>query len=117
MKNITIIFIALLVSGCSIKNWDRHDQLLFTSFSVLHTVDILQTREIMKDDNGYDETNPCLGGLGRDEATAAMVLGYGVVYLAAEYIPEWRTEILTGFNVISGVCVINNATIGVGLSF
>ena len=119
MKQATIIFaIVILLTGCAgIQKWDKKDQILFGTFAGIHTVDIFQTREIMIDGNGYKELNPILDGLSRDQATAAMIGGYALVYLAAEYIPRWRTEILIGFTALSGVCVINNFNNGFGLKF
>ena len=66
------------------------------------------------DGNGYKELNPILDGLSRDQAAAARIGGYALVYLAAEYIPKWRTPILIGVNAMSGVCVINNFNKGIG---
>ena len=119
VKYFIIVFLVIVnCIGCAnFKKWERKDQVLFGSFMVLHSVDILQTRKIMEDNNEFSEENPCLDSFGRDGATAAMILGYGVVYLAAEYIPKWRTEILTGANIVSGICVIRNESIGVGVLF
>ena len=119
MENkIKIALILILLTGCAgIQKWDKKDQILFASFTALHTVDLLQTREIMREDNGYEESNPCLDGLGRDGATVAMLLGYPMVYLIANYIPTYRTPILVGFNVLTGICVINNHSIGVRIRF
>jgi len=120
MKQATIILIVILLTGCAHKpfdGWNTRDKILFGSFAVLKTVDILQTRELMKDGNGYEEKNPCLDGLGRDGATVAMVGGYFVAYLLANYVPKWRTPILVVFNVTTGLCVINNHSIGVRIRF
>ena len=115
MKHLPTILIILLLTGCAgIQKWDKHDQILFASWAGINTVDIFQTREIMLDNNGYKELNPILDGLSRDQATAAMIGGYALVYFAAEYIPRWRTEILIGFTALSGVCVINNFNNGFG---
>ena len=121
MKNLTIIstiILSILLTGCAhFDGWNTRDKILFGTFTALHTVDLLQTREIMKDDNGYHECNPVLDGLGRDGATAAMVLAYPIVYMLANYIPKYRTPILIIVNAMSGICVINNHSIGVRIKF
>ena len=119
MKNRLIISILILMlTGCAhLSGWSTRDKVLLGTWSALHTVDLLQTREIMKDDNGYHECNPVLENLGRDGATAAMVLAYPAVYLLANYIPKYRTHILTFFNITTGACVINNHSIGVRIRF
>ena len=117
MKHLPIILIVILLTGCAFNGWSTKDKILFGTFTALHTVDLLQTREIMREDNGYRESNPCLDGLGRDGATVAMLLGYPMVYLIANYIPTYRTPILVGFNVLTGICVINNHSIGVRIRF
>ena len=117
MKHTLIILCILFISGCGIKNWNKRDQILYGTYATLHTVDIFQTRYIKEPGSGYNELNPMLDGVGQNEATAIMVGGYLVTYLLAEYIPSWRTEILIGSNVLSGICVVNNHSIGVGFEF
>ena len=117
MKTLTTILIILLTGCAHFDDWNTRDKVLFGTFTALHTVDLLQTREIMKDDNGYHECNPVLDNLGRDGAMAAMVLAYPAVYLLANYIPKYRTHILTFFNITTSACVINNHSIGVRIRF
>ena len=71
----------------------------------------------MSDNSGYTEMNPFLDGLGRNGATVAMIGGYGLVYVLANYIPKWRTSILMGTTAAAGYCVINNHSIGVRIEF
>ena len=77
MKLRHLLIIVFLIAGCAhLDGWNTRDKVLLGTWSALHTVDLLQTREIMQDENGYYERNPVLDNLGRDGATAAMVLAY-----------------------------------------
>ena len=120
MKHLTTLIILIMLTGCAhhpLEGWDTKDKVLLGTFAALHTVDLFQTREIQRDNNGYYEMNPLYDGLTRDQTTAAMLAGYGLLYLAANYIPKYRTPILVGANIVSGVCVINNHSIGVSIKF
>jgi len=76
-------------------------------------VETIQTREILSNDE-YKELNPIIKNMSPDEATAAIALTYGGMYLLVDKIlPEYRTEIIMFLGIISIACVTNNFSIGV----
>ena len=118
MKTLTISFLIILLAGCAnFKNWFRTDQILFTSFTALNVADILQTREAMKDGNGFKEGNQFLDGLGPDGATAVKLGFNGLVYYGMDKNPELRTPGLIILNVLMGACVVHNHNVGVRIKF
>ena len=119
MKHLPIILIilTLLLTGCAFKDWSRTDKILFTTFTALNITDILQTREAMKDGNGFREGNPLLEGLGSDGATAFKLGFNGVAYYALDKYPNCRTPGLIALNILMGVCVIHNHSVGVRIKF
>ena len=73
----------------------------------------MQTREILSNDE-YKELNPIIRNMSPDEATVAIALTYGGMYLLVDKIlPEYRTEIIMFLGIISIACVTSNFSIGV----
>jgi len=79
--------------------------------------DILQTREAMKDGNGFREGNPILEGLGPDGATVFKLGFNGLAYYALDKYPNARTPGLIALNILAGVCVVHNHSIGLRIKF
>ena len=102
---ITILFL----QGCA---WGNVDRALFATYTVANTIDIFQTREILSNDN-YVERNPIMENMTPNQATAFMVGAMGLTYLLANYIPKYRTLIITVPLVISMACITNNFSIGI----
>ena len=112
MKKLLIII--LLLQGCA---WSNTDRALYTTFAVTHTIDTLQTREILDNDR-FEEINPILKDMDSNEATIAMLAGLGLVYLVADLLPEkYRTPFLFGSTAISVWGVANNFSHGVQFKF
>jgi len=90
---------------------------MMTTYTVFNGVDILQTRYIKSHDE-YDEKNPILNRMGKNEATAVQVATNVIVYYAADALPipyrTWMLGIATGLKI--GVTA-HNASIGVGFEF
>ena len=107
MKKLLIII--LLLQGCA---WNKTDRALFATYTATHTIDIFQTREILSNDN-YTELNPIMEGMTPNQSTLFMVAGYGLVYLLADKIPEYRTWIIAVPLAISIMCVTNNFSVGI----
>ena len=117
MKTLTISILILMLTGCAFKDWSRTDKILFTSFTALNVADLLQTREAMKDGNGFKEGNPFLDGIGPDGATAVKLGFNGLVYYGLDKNPKFRTPGLIMLNVLMGACVVHNHNIGVRIRF
>ena len=105
----------IVCTGCS--GWRTQDKALMATYTVFNTVDILQTRYIKSNDE-YDEKNPILNNMGKNEATAVQVGTNVIIYFAADGLPipyrTWVLGIATGIKV--GVTA-HNASIGVGFKF
>ena len=87
------------------------------TYTAFNGVDILQTRYIKSNDE-YNEKNPVLDKLSKNEATAVQVGTNVIIYFAADALPipyrTWMLGIATGLKI--GVTA-HNASIGVGFKF
>ena len=117
MKKIaSIIIIVLFLQGC-FTGWSKEDRNLYLFFSATHSIDTLQTREILDNPN-RSEMNPILKNMSPNEATITMLAGLGLVYLVADLLPEkYRTPFLFGSTAISVWGVANNFSHGVQFKF
>jgi hypothetical protein len=104
-----LLIIILMLQGCA---WSKTDRALFASYALTHTVDMVQTREILNNDN-YTELNPIMEDMTPNQSTAFMLAGLGLVYLLADNIPKYRTWIIAVPLALSIVCVANNFSVGV----
>ena len=102
-----------MINGCALTKWSKTDKIIFGVNAGFKTIDIMQTREILSNDKYY-ERNPLLKNMTPDEATLTMIGTFGLVYLAADEIPKYRTHILLFSTIVSGVLIFNNFSIGVG---
>lgn len=100
-----------MLNGCFVE-WSKRDKVLFGAMTAFKTIDILQTREALSNDNFY-EINPIMENMTPNQSTAYMVGTWGLVYLLADYIPKYRTLIIMVPLAISAACVMNNFSIGV----
>ncbi|MFX0194562.1 MAG: hypothetical protein ACFFCW_00445 [Candidatus Hodarchaeota archaeon] len=114
MVRYIIITLLLCVNLCGcFSDWKPHQKILAVTYTTANIIDILQTKEIKRDNNGFKECNPVLDSLSRDEATAVQI-GMNLAILGiADYFPKIRTPLLIGGNALSWGCVINNHQIGV----
>ena len=118
---LTLLAAVFMFTGCSsgrfLHKWSRRDKALLASTAVLLTVDALQTKEIIKNDDFY-EKNPVLR-TGNSKIIfpyfALCLLG---IYLAADNMePEDRTLFLGSTTFLELFTVIHNNNIGVGFPF
>ena len=110
MKWILCMIMAMLIfSGCG---WGKSHQIMMGTYIIAHAVDTMQTREI-KSNERWRELNPGLNALSTDQATGVMIFSTGVIYLAAEKFPEYRTWIIGIPMALALACVFNNWQIGV----
>ena len=107
MKKLLIII--LFLQGCA---WSNFDRALFATYAVSNTIDIFQTREILSNDD-YVERNPIMKNMTPNQSTAFMVGAMGLTYLLANYIPKYRTLIITVPLAISMACIMNNFSVGI----
>jgi len=99
------------------KEWDKTDQALMTSYTVINIIDIGQTREIL-DNSRYHELNPVMKDMSPDTATLFMAGTNVVLYYSADWIgDEYRTPLLTVANCIKIGCVGKNISIGLGFGW
>jgi hypothetical protein len=106
-----LLIIIFILQGCA---WSNTDKALFGALTLFKTVDILQTREGISNPN-FHEINPIMENMTPDQATVFMVGTLGLVYLAADNFPDYRTWIIGGALAISAVCVFNNFSVGIRL--
>ena len=104
------ILLTLLCVSCS---WSANHKIMMGTYLTAHAVDIMQTRVIKDDVNNFYEINQGLDGLTRDQATGAMIVSSGVIYLLADNLPEYRTWIIAVPMSLALACVFNNWKIGV----
>jgi len=103
------ILLTLLCVSCS---WSTNHKIMMGTYLTAHAVDIMQTREILSNENYY-ELNPALKNLSPNQATTIMIGSTGVVYLLAETFPQYRTWIIAVPMSLALACVFNNWKIGV----
>jgi len=99
----------MVIPGCS---WSRNHQIMMGTYMSAKTVDILQTRSILSDQDYY-ELNPILKDLSPDQATGMMLISALGVWMIANEFPEYRTWIIGIPMMISLGLVFHNMKIGV----
>lgn len=109
MKWVVLVLVILSVGGCT---WSKNHQIMMGTYVTAHAVDIMQTREIISNENYY-ELNPVLKNLSPNQATITMIGSTGVVYLLAETFPVYRTWIIGIPMTLALVCMFHNWKIGV----
>ena len=102
----------LLTLFCVSCGWNKNHQIMMGTYVIAHAVDTMQTREILSNER-WRELNPGLNALSTDQATGVMIFSTGVIYLAAEKFPEYRTWIIGIPMSLALACVFNNWQIGV----
>jgi len=107
-------FVALL-TGC-FTDWTKADVYRQATWTALHGADWLQTRQIAQHPDQYRETNPILGSH-PSLASVDLYMGAWMVIhplisdvLPPEYRKYWQ-YISIG---VTGGCVLNNLSIGIG---
>jgi hypothetical protein len=99
MKTILMFLILLLSSGCSFTNWDKRDKMLMGAVATLQTIDCIQTRQIVKED---DELNPLIY---KEDVVIPYFIGTTYLYyLIADHFPKYRTGLL---KTITGIQILN----------
>lgn len=108
----TLIILILLCSTVAhAEPWKGKDKALIAGYAVLSAVDAYQTGQI-RDKKGLSEANPLLTGsdgqVDMNKVVGFKFLSLGAVYLLAEYVPRYRTGILSVACGIQGAAVVWN---------
>lgn len=113
-KTLLALLICCVVGCANIGQWKPHDQALWYSNVAFNVIDILQTREILRDDD-YEERNPLI----KNDGSLVLVKGLelGIIYLLADKNEKARTPILIIGNLIVLRTVLRNHQIGVKIGF
>lgn len=81
-------------------------------YTVVHAVDIFQTRAI-KRNNQFEEENFISKNMSANETTIFMITEYGLVYMLADRLPKYRTVIIIAPLALGTICVLHNFSINV----
>lgn len=100
------------------QDWSALDKSLLTAGATLHILDWQQTRYISGHPNEFYEINPLLGKHPSQARVNQYMLGTLVLYpLLADWLPEYRTVILSLWVGSRGIAVHNNYVLGVKLNW
>ena len=107
---VLLIAMCLFVSSPVFAEWDTRDKTLMGSYITLSAIDAYQTSQI--DRKGLSEGNPLLvnadGQVDMGRVIGTKLVALTAVYLLAEYVPKYRTPILSVAVGIQGACVAWN---------
>ena len=105
-KKLIMLFLILFV-GCS---WAKRDAALFSAYTTLNVIDIIQTREIF-DNPAFEETNVILS---KGNYLPLMIGSNILIFFIVDNLPEkYRTYFL---GIITGATtgvVFHNSNIGI----
>jgi|GEM_PF-3307426 len=99
--------------------WSDADITRHAVWTSLYLVDFSQTLKIAREPENYHERNPLIGDHPSEGKVAAMFIGGYIAQTAlvhvlpAAYRP-WAQYVFIG---VSGACVINNFSVGLGIGF
>lgn len=114
-----IVLTTLLVKDCRAGEWARADKALFGAFLALQVVDGLQTYEVTKHPERWEETNSLYGkSPSAERIVAVKVLTSGLVYYMLDKSPSRgrRAALLILDGLYVGV-VAHNHQVGVRINF
>jgi hypothetical protein len=120
MRYVVIVLILVFPAVSSAFDpWSLEDVSRHVVFSQLKLIDCLQTLKIARDQDRYYERNPILGEHPEQWQVAAFFISSYLVETAAVHaMPSswrpWAQYLLIG---VSGACVANNLSIGLGFGF
>lgn len=99
-------------------DWSQMQVALAASAVALQIADLGQTTYISRHADRWYETNPLIGRTPSTGRVRAMMIGSAVgMLVAAHYLPEWRTGILSVWIGVEGFNVLRNAHLGVGIEY
>lgn len=122
MKSIVFVLVIMLCvcpMAQAFDDWSDADLTRHAIFTSLKMIDFSQTLKIAREPEKYYEVNPILGSHPSEGKVAVFFIGSYIAetalvhVLPSEYRP-WAQYVFIG---VSGACVINNFTIGLGVGF
>lgn len=130
MIKLFFIILSLIIPFNSFagEKWSKTDIALETTWQILHVMDWRQTVQIARNPNQYWERNPLLGGHPSEQKVNLHFLVGTVLHpIVTEVLPskyrlwgiEWKPRIIWESISIgmSGTCILNNFSIGLGIKF
>lgn len=119
IKWILVLILFFPISASAFAPWSRQDIALESTYVAIHILDWGTTLDIADNPSKYYEYNPILGRHPSREKVnlffaAGIPLHLGITYaLPKRWRPYWQY-----FSIgMNGICVINNFSIGLKLSF
>lgn len=99
--------------------WDKADVSMHSVFTVLHTIDCLQTMKIARNADEYTEYNPILG---RNPDQTEVVAYFAATWIAqtalVHVLPSsWRPYAQAVMIAVPLGAVVNNFSVGLGFGF
>jgi hypothetical protein len=120
MKNIIIIAIIVFSANAwAFDDWSDADIYRHAVFTGLKLIDFSQTLKIAREPEKYHELNPLLGSHPSERDVVVFFIGSYIAQTAlvhvlpSQYRP-WAQYVFIG---VSGACVVNNFSIGLGVGF
>jgi hypothetical protein len=118
MKNVFLTLVLFLCSFAHAEEWTDLDKKLFVASEVSLFADWLQTRQIVKQPQRYEETNPILGKHPSMSSVNAYFIGAMIGnYYLADWLGENRSIYLGTVTVVETGTVIHNKIVGLKLAF
>jgi len=116
---ILLLVLALPVTAHAFDPWSRQDVALETTWMILHVLDWGQTLDLADQPDRYHELNPILGrNPSRSQVNlymaASALLHVGVTHVLPAKCRPWFQYVSIG---VSGMCVINNFSVGLSIRF
>lgn len=119
MKNILLILFLLFPVISYASDWNSADSIREVSWQIINFIDYGQTLGIAKNPDKYYERNPIIGKHPSVGTVNVYMIGSAVLHPVVSYfLPKKYRQIWQyGTIITSGICVINNNSIGVGVKF
>lgn len=114
MKLLFIYLISLSVLMSCSSTWSARDKRLAIAYTTLTTIDTMQTKKILRDDE-LRERNPLL----KDNTSLVLIKTGSLVsgFYIADKSPEARPYILWFGILLETACIRNNHQLGVRIGF
>jgi hypothetical protein len=99
--------------------WSKQDIALETLWEGIHLMDWSQTRQIATQPDRYFERNPILGQHPSKQYVNVYMLSGAVLHpVVTNFLPKKYRPYFQGISIaMSGTCVVNNFSIGLGLKW
>lgn len=114
-----IIVVFSAQNASAFDPWDQDTKARHVVFTQLKIIDCLQTLKIAREPDKYYEINPLLGRHPEQWQVLGFFIGtYALETALVHVLPsDYRQYAQYFFIGVSGTCVVNNLTIGLGFGF